>query len=727
MRKALARPEDMEVSQTRLPGGFGKLAPFTPNEGLMMDTPIHPQTLAALKQISEGAGSWRELAQCLEALPQMTLLLSNEDWSNYFQGMNQALERKGIGNVKWSDTPEPPPLGISQGDGRFLPYVFSHSDLANAFAMKNGLIIEENGAYPLLQKGWARGLSELLKKRYGGLILDEGSDHRIVADRPAIAELYAQLTRSRFAELPELFLLTSNGKLALHRKGPGGARAFCYDSEGTAAAGLRLIQSSSPGGAEGLGTRKVPTAVLVQELLSTEVARLIVNRGLIDERPYERQDLEQMLHLLGKRKASPAPSPPPGGNQSGFEIALPPETTLVPCQEGPFLEVWQKLPEVPWLYLPIDVKDNADPGEIIDTEDMLTVANQLFRSSDGMTTGMVYTDHRLFRPGAVVARMKTASALEQFFQAGRVQGVSFNLTMNSAAMSGSAVKDFTYNLPYHFTVFRFVLPRLVGLVTSADPFARSGVAHSAIARQALKADQVYVAYHHAAAAREGGEALDAYYFTELDALMTLRLNQQVTDYLAWYEKRGSNPLFKLYCARALSLSGQPEEALSMIRPFLMHPELGALAWLEQGRAMMIQGDPRGAINGFDECLRRDPEKIEAHLGRGIAYRNLNYQSSNEPGLRVALQAFQKVALKKGYHASEAYFHMGTIYLALGRMAEGEEVTRKSLQLRDTGIARRNLIIFLHARGNVPEAYDEYQFLLQQSPQDAQGLESYFTA
>jgi tetratricopeptide (TPR) repeat protein len=140
----------------------------------------------------------------------------------------------------------------------------------------------------------------------------------------------------------------------------------------------------------------------------------------------------------------------------------------------------------------------------------------------------------------------------------------------------------------------------------------------------------------------------------------------------------------------------------------------------------VKGNFQEAIVSFDECLRRDPENLDAKLGAGIAYRNINYASGNRKGLEMARSYFDKVASVNGYRASEAYFHIGTILLALGDFAGCEDAVRKSLALRDTGIARRNLVLSLHALGKVKEAHDEYLFLSSYSPSDAQGLEKYFS-
>jgi tetratricopeptide (TPR) repeat protein len=684
-----------------------------------MASELDKDIATGLRKFAERKATFVDLCRCVKKIPDLIQVISNEKFASYLRGLDDALERKGYGNVRSSDAPEPVPYGLRTEEGLFFPYAFTSSETAHAFAAASGAV-KEGGAYPSIVKSTPSVLHACLLKKYGGIIIDEGSDHRLVLDRKTTASLYAQLTLELLAAQPEIFVLLKNGRPLLRATAEKKTVAYCFDSIETANAGLALIKKTAGTASDTLtiGSRGVNDALK----LTGSADFVAVNKGLPDERYYSRTDIDKLIALsevMSKGVSSIE-------RKDRYDEPPPDNVVLVPTGEAPFLRMWKGLTDLTQLFLPLERNLTPENRCVVEVENMLEVANLLNKTPEGMQVGLVFTDRKVFVPGACYASMNASECLKQYFHAGRVGAVDFNSSLNRADMN-SLNEDITYRLPRGYTLYRFVLPRLIGLMVSDDPFAVRSGSHIRLAEQAASADNPYSAYHHAAAAREEGAALNDYYFFELGALMTLNLNKQVSDYLQWYQnKKGQDPRFRLYYARALTLSGQPDQALPLVQTFLQDRSLGGFAWLERGRAYMIKGMFQEAITSFDECLRLDPGNLDACLGAGIAYRNINYSSGNREGLAAARSCFEKVASPGGYHASEAYFHIGTILLAVGDYAGCETATLKSLRLRDTGIARRNLILSLHAQGKVKEASDQYTFLKGYSPKDAEGLEKYFS-
>ena len=674
-----------------------------------------------LRSLAAHSATLRDLYECVKKIPDLIQLVPAEDFASYLKGLDRARDRKGYGDLRSSDAPDPVPYGRTSKDGLFYAYAFTSSGTAHKFAVAEG-IAKEGGAYPSLVASTSSVLHSTLLRKYGGLILDEGSDHRLVLSRSTTAALYAQLTAEALAGQPEIYVLFRKGGPALGTTEDKKVVAYCFDSRHTADAGLLALRNAAGQAGDSLTVEPRPTSDAFSAVAGADF--IYFNKGLPDERSYSGNDIARLLSLLkGTEKSRPEDGPARRGK---YDSPPPKGVVLIPGKEAPFLQMWGGLPDVAQLFLPLDRSQTPEGRCVVKAGNMLEVANLLNTTPEGMHVGLVFTDRRLFVPGACYAAMRTPDCLKQYFHAGRVGAVAFNSSLNCADMD-SLQEDITYRLPEGYTLYRFVLPRLVGLVTSDDPFAEKSGNHIQCAREAVSANDPFIAYHHAAAAREEGAELDDFYFLELDSLMALNLNEQVADYLPWYQQKGGkDPRFKLYCARALSLSGQPDKAFPLVQPLLHDRALGGLAWLERGRAHAVKGNFQEAIVSFDECLRRDPENLDAKLGAGIAYRNINYASGNRKGLEMARSYFDKVASVNGYRASEAYFHIGTILLALGDFAGCEDAVRKSLALRDTGIARRNLVLSLHALGKVKEAHDEYLFLSSYSPSDAQGLEKYFS-
>lgn len=677
-----------------------------------MKTTLSDSAIKTLKQFSKGKGSYRDIAECLASTP-MILVLSNDDAVQFLGGLAQAVEKKGYGNVKWSDSAEQAPCGLKTKEGRFVAQVFTDPLTAKDFAEKTGMM-DDNGSFMSIEKSWAEGLLSFLNQGYGGVILDDKSDRRIVLNRATIANIYALLSIEWFASLSSCFFIFRDKKIFVTKPDKKRLVAFCYDSETAATAGLDLLKKSIKRDA-GLVSKELQIEPTVRALLNSNLSLLFVNKGLPDKRRYSTKDLHTILDTI--KKPVPVPESKVMSLNSSRAKKDQQELLLAPVHDDSFLKMWNKFTEIPDIFVPFSISESK--GELFPEADILqhALGSLIFESGDGRKLGLVYTDHRVFTPKINCMQVSTPRALEWFFHSDTVTGVSFNLPMHT--------QQITIELPQGYTLLKNGMARLIGLIKSKDAFAESGKSHSELAEKAMADDNIYSSYHHASSARETGEPLDNFYFSELNALITMNLTQQVSEYLDWYGNRGKDPRFQLYYARCTSLSGQADQALKQIIPFLGVPSLAALAYLERGRALLIQKKPAPALSAFEDSLSCDPENADALLGKGLALRGMHYDSGNREGLKAALQPFQKVVSKNGYHSPEALFNIATIHLALEQWPECEQANRKSMYLRYAPICHRNLVLSMHAQGKIEEAFKEYQFLSRINPGAADGLEKYF--
>lgn len=412
---------------------------------------------------------------------------------------------------------------------------------------------------------------------------------------------------------------------------------------------------------------------------------------------------------------------------------------IVPSQKGSFIEMWSELRSVPYLYVPlcmaedIGISWHGDGCAIVDQPNFLeTLDSRTWTATDGYRMGIVFTDPQIFIGGAACIEAPTATALERYFHnINHVSGVSFNTPMREVALRGNpdsptASEYITPEELEGFTVHRFFVPRIIGFLRTGDPFAEKH-SHAELAKKALAADKVYQAYAHAALARENGEALDEYYFAEAYSLFYLSLHEELSNYFPWYfEQGGKDPRHEILKACLLSISGRADEAINTLNLLPAKPELRAAIHLEKGRYYNIYQEYQKALSEFDQCLALETGNTDAHLGKGIALRTLHYQDGNREGFEMALSHLRKVADKQGYHAPEALHHSGTIYLALSEYAEGEKCFAETIAMRESPVSRRNMILCQHAQGKLDEAKYHYEWLLNWSPEYAEGLEKYFS-
>jgi hypothetical protein len=267
-----------------------------------MSETLPPDALELLRRARRGAADIRALARAVASLPPMVLLLPADGVSSFLQGLERTPDGipSGYGAVKWGDAPEPAPMGAAGPDGRLVPWVFTSEGAARAFALEKGLASADGETFTSTT-AWPQGVYQALMRGWGGLVLDEGSDHALPLGRPTLARLLALLTLEGFASAPALQALMADGTVHVQTVGDRRTRlAFAFDGAASAEAGLPRVARGAA-----LVCRPVPTLPLLKELLAAGVEHLIVNPSLGDERPYDADELAAMVRLLGD-------TPPPG-------------------------------------------------------------------------------------------------------------------------------------------------------------------------------------------------------------------------------------------------------------------------------------------------------------------------------------------------------------------------------------------------------------------------------
>lgn len=121
----------------------------------------------------------------------------------------------------------------------------------------------------------------------------------------------------------------------------------------------------------------------------------------------------------------------------------------------------------------------------------------------------------------------------------------------------------------------------------------------------------------------------------------------------------------------------------------------AQADLDQAQALLKEGRYPEAATAFEEVLRRDYTRFEAHLGLGVALVKAGR-------LEEARFAFQQMALlfPESY---EAQYNLGQVLLRLGRSEEAAQALAKAVELRPTEEAYLALAGALAQSGKAKEA------------------------
>lgn len=417
--------------------------------------------------------------------------------------------------------------------------------------------------------------------------------------------------------------------------------------------------------------------------------------------------------------------------------SLPPRTyKIIPSREAPFREMWQELAELTRLYVPyMTAEDGGFGAGASVTDGYLTIEGPEIEktldkitwvSSDKERYGIVFTDPHLIESDVISIRVPVISALERYFHNPRkVAGLMFNPNLDLFPRKAGTENNKKQDC-FNWTAKRFFLPRLLGMLQSKDPWSDYGTSHVALGEENIRRNQIYSAFHHAALAREQGAGLNDYFYIEILALACLGLYEQVQQYYSWYLQQGEKDVrAQILQAYLYTLSGKPEDAIAILQPLTSNPLYEAWVHLELARAHLRAKQPTKALELFDLCLSLDPHNADVLLGRGIALRNLHLEEKNKEGLAEARKTFLAVVDLHGYHEPEALHHIGTLHLQLEEWSEAKVFFKRTLEKRFSGVSLRNLILVLHAQGQLAVAAEEYRTLLELSPADAAGLEAYF--
>jgi SseB protein N-terminal domain len=291
-----------------------------------------------LRRTSRGEASFAELAEVLASLQDLFVIVSPKDLVRYLAELTAKVGPKleNLGRVRADDAPAPSDVGITTKDG-FVPLVFTDDGIAREYAVTAGLI-QPDEVLTFRTVTPARGLYEALARGCPGMVLDDGSDHKINLHRDSMSRLYAVMSLSELASRPSLHVLTSGDEPVVQTSPKGNRVAFAYESQETAIHGLRAQKQP------GLGTRPMPTAALLEWLLRAGVGRLVVDAALPFERLYDRDDLVAMLHHCGGDPSAadptgpdPALEPAPGAVDAAAAPQPPgrPEARALACVPPP--------------------------------------------------------------------------------------------------------------------------------------------------------------------------------------------------------------------------------------------------------------------------------------------------------------------------------------------------------------------------------------------------------
>ncbi len=322
-----------------------------------MNEAVSSPLVEALRRTNRGEGDRHEMAGALAGHESLYIIVPPADLSRWMGDLDNALKEKGYGKLKTSDAEKPRYVGLTTEEGAFVPRAFSDDTLAHEYAVLCGLI-DPGEAMAFMTRSPVNMLYECMVENYAGLILDDGTEHKVNLDRNSIARLYALLTLEEFALLPVLHIVMKDGQPLLQREQDESQKleAFAYDSK--QAAHLGVQQQMALSNANGVSAQESPTRALIERLLRTGVTSLFVNPTFPNERWYEREDLARIVQLLGGDPAAAvtariADAPQPGtasepdldpqlgtGNMAGQGSAAAKMTPLQWANRYPTYPVW---------------------------------------------------------------------------------------------------------------------------------------------------------------------------------------------------------------------------------------------------------------------------------------------------------------------------------------------------------------------------------------------------
>lgn len=406
-------------------------------------------------------------------------------------------------------------------------------------------------------------------------------------------------------------------------------------------------------------------------------------------------------------------------------IEYDPNISLVPdLAAADFIQTWIGIRKVENLYIPMGItKDPGDRRVRVGQEVLWFFIDQIFLKTDVHKLGLVFTDRSMLRKQTQFLATETAWTLRRFFEDNNVDGLLINRSCPESH-DQHGVPNLSYETASACTVPKVTLAEIVGLLLSPDPQADKGCSHTQIADLAIREDNPYVALYHAKRARENNDTLREAILSQIAALLDLGLTHDANGLIQTCIKRNSDDERLLFhYARVLTISGRPHDALAQIN-MISPKHVDSLGHLETGRAFIAMGEFEKAQMALRRSLELEPGHFAAELAMGISLRDQHYNDANPHGLAQAEFCFEKVLVRQGYHLSEIFHHLCTIYFALGKFEKAKSYAKRCLQLRDNAIARRYLILCLNALGQMDEAKKEAGFQRVRHPEEIKHLEKY---
>ena len=122
------------------------------------------------------------------------------------EGMQLIIPAKELQRAKKANE-QPKITYVMQTDDGQVPMVFTSSEIAHDWALENGWVKRGAGT-ACITKPWVDGLRDFLWRGDVGLIIDQGSDHRLNFDQKDLMNLFAALSTEWMAGCETLYLLT---------------------------------------------------------------------------------------------------------------------------------------------------------------------------------------------------------------------------------------------------------------------------------------------------------------------------------------------------------------------------------------------------------------------------------------------------------------------------------------------------------------------------------------
>ena len=270
--------------------------------------------------------SW-DLADALRETQELWVIPDPEDFLRYNQELTAAFEAKGI--TRSDDAAAPKLNGETTSDG-FMPRVFTNDDRARDWAVSAGLIAPD-AAIELMTRSPQRFLYDSLSDGSAGWIVDDGALHKVTLTRRLLTQVYGLTILPDIAAMPTLHILMRANKV-FAQGGEGEERvAFIFMSQQAADLGVKLTGEQL----EGMASRELPTARLLQSILRASVTRLMVNPTFPAECAYTRPEITRLAELAA---ATPAPAeesapPAPSADSPAVETSGAPSPPIDPDVE----------------------------------------------------------------------------------------------------------------------------------------------------------------------------------------------------------------------------------------------------------------------------------------------------------------------------------------------------------------------------------------------------------